>query len=120
MSAKCQKRTLGGLFERKDRFQSPFMLMTVQPFCFASSKSACVNAPIFVSGILGADHRRIRVFHRHAAPASIDVQAQSRPRIPAFAIAGRVAEGRLRTPADDQMDAFGFACVVVVQHNFGS
>jgi hypothetical protein len=32
------------------RFQSFFMLMTVQLFCFASSYSACVNLPTLVSG----------------------------------------------------------------------
>ena len=31
-------------------FQSFFMLITTQPRCFASSMSACVNVPTFVSG----------------------------------------------------------------------
>jgi hypothetical protein len=29
------------------RFQSPFMLMTIQPSFFASSYSACVKVPTF-------------------------------------------------------------------------
>ena len=35
-------------------FQSFFMLMTTQPFFFASSYRACVNVPTFVSGNLWA------------------------------------------------------------------
>jgi len=31
------------------RFQSFFMLMTTQPFCFASAISASLNVPIFDS-----------------------------------------------------------------------
>ena len=34
------------------RFQSSFILMTVQAFFFASSWSACVNVPTFVSGFV--------------------------------------------------------------------
>jgi hypothetical protein len=34
----------------KVRFQSFFMLITVQPSFFASSYSACVKVPTFVSG----------------------------------------------------------------------
>jgi hypothetical protein len=37
-------------YHAKIRFQSFFMLMTVQPCFFASSYSAWVNVPIFVSG----------------------------------------------------------------------
>jgi hypothetical protein len=34
----------------KIRFQSFFMLMTIQPFCFASSYSAWVKVPTLVAG----------------------------------------------------------------------
>jgi len=40
----------GDHFSEKMRFQSFFMLMTVQPFCFASSYSAWVKVPTLVSG----------------------------------------------------------------------
>ena len=50
MSANDPKRTFTECFRRaKMRFQSFFMLITVQPSFFASSNSSCANVPTLVN-----------------------------------------------------------------------
>src|SRR5260370_11307756 len=54
----------------KMRFQSFFMLMTIQPSFFASSLSASVKMPTFVSGRPWGDHRHTRVSRHRVEPTS--------------------------------------------------
>ena len=46
----AERHGLASSSNAKMRFQSSFMLMTVQPFFCASSYSACGNVPTLVSG----------------------------------------------------------------------
>ena len=98
------------------RFQSFFMLITVHPFFLASSYSACVKAPTLVSGnpcgrTVGIFPRGIVVKDQHLQPC-----AGARTRIfQHLPVAGRVAEGRVGSPADHEVNSFGLAGVVVVE-----
>ena len=104
----------------KTRFQSFFMLMTVQPFDFASSYSACVNAPTLVSGkpvrrAVGVFALRVIVQHEHHQPGAVAGTGV----LQHLLVARRVAERRVRPAADHQMNALGLARIVVVQQQLG-
>ena len=92
------------------------MLMTVQPFFFASSYSACVNVPTLVSGQSLSGTVRILslcivVQYEHRDPRAV-------ARFGVFEhllVAGRIAERGERPAPNHQMDAFGLPGFVVVQ-----
>src|SRR6516164_11477633 len=95
--------------------QSRFILITIQPFFWASSYSPCVNAPTLVSGSLGRDHRRTHASHHRAARAW---RAAVVARLGVFehlAVAVRVAERGVGTAANHQVNALRFASLVIVQ-----
>ena len=73
----------------KMRFQSFFMLMTVQPFFFASAISASLNVPICESRAVGELAHGVVMMHEHHQPRAA---AGLRP-FQHLPVAVRVAEG---------------------------
>src|SRR5262249_7801140 len=100
----------------KMRFQSSFMLMTIQPLLLASSARAGVEgsdpgvgqSPRRAVGVLTLG---IVVQHQHGEPFAVPGLGV----LQHLPVAGRVAERRVGPAADDQVDALWLAGVVIVQ-----